>query len=398
MSKKTIIIIISAIFLIIVLGIGFYFYSNISNNPSPSTNSSGFQVGRPTGNTNSNNNKTGSSTEEEGSPTLVSRLQQISKDPVSGSVITNSTSSVSTIFTDRATGHSWQTDLDTVSLNKFTNTTIPKVYEATWSSKADFTILRYLNDDTNNIIESFIGKVSSSSLLGKFLPEDVTQLAISPSGTKIFYLYDSANGSVGLIADPNLATKKQIIASPAREWIVTWPKEDTLTFTTKASATADGYMFTLNATTDSFDKILGGLAGLTTLTNGDLTKTIYSESSGSSIRLYTYTHKNGEVKSIPLATLPEKCVWSKINNNNIYCGVPTNLSAFAYPDVWYQGLVSFNDGIWLIKTDTGETTLIDNLSTSFTGIDAVNLQLDKNEEYLTFMNKKDMQLWSLKIK
>jgi hypothetical protein len=398
MNKRTLIIIISTIFLIIIVGVGLYFYFNISTTPTTTTTEQGFPVGRPGG-------PSGSSTlpaetlpsENTTASSTPLKLQQISKDPVSGSIIVNQTDGIMTFFTDRATGHTWQSSLEDVVLNQATNTTVPKIYESIWSSKGDFTVLRYLNEDTA-AIESFIGAVSSSSLIGKFLPENITQLAVNPAGNKIFYLRNTNDGSVGSITDSILKTTKQVFTSGAREWIVTWPKDDTLTFTTKSSASADGYMFTLNTTTGSFDKVLGGLPGLTTLTNSDLTKTLYSESGGTSLNLFVYTHKTGEVRSISLSTLPEKCVWSKINSNNVYCAVPKNLFSFAYPDVWYQGLISFSDEIWLMKTDTNEAVLLDNLSPSFNGIDAINLQLDKNEEYMTFMNKKDLQLWSLKLK
>ena len=388
----------SSILLIIIIGLGLYFFYNISP-VTPTTNTdTGFPIGRPGGAGNATDINIGLPTDtNRGTATSTALLKQISKDPVSGSVIINATNSVQTLFTDRATSHTWRTNLDNVVLEKYTNTTIPKIYESTWSNKADFTVLRYLNGESS-VIESFVGKVSSSTLIGKFLPQDVTQLALSPVSNKIFYLTNNTSGSSGFITDSNLATKKLAISSPAKEWIVTWPKEDTLTFTTKSSATADGYMFTLNTTTGNFDKVLGGLAGLTTLSNGDLSKTAYSESGGDSIRFYIYTHKDMKIKSISPGTLPEKCVWGNINKNIIYCAVPKNIFSFAYPDVWYQGLVSFNDEIWKINTENNETTLLNNLSASFAGIDAINLQLDKNEEYLTFINKKDLQLWSLKIK
>ncbi|MFZ2038897.1 MAG: hypothetical protein WAV11_03085 [Minisyncoccia bacterium] len=395
MNRKTLIII-SSIFIIVVLGVVLYFYLNISSITGPTTTDEGFPVGRPAGDMGDTTDQTGTTDGTDETTASIAKLQQISKDPVSGSVIINKIDGVDVFFTDRMTGHTLQTNLENISLNNTTNTTIPKIYESIWSSKGDFTVLRYLKDETS-VIQSFIGKVSSSSLVGKFLPINITQVATNPIGDKIFYLYNKT-GSLGFITDSNLAVNKQVFSSPAKEWIVTWPKEDTLTFTTKASASAQGYMFTFNTNTKSFDKVLGGLAGLTTLTNGDLTKTVYSESSGTSIRFYTYTHKTGEVKSISPVTLPEKCVWSKINTNNIYCAVPKNIFSFAYPDVWYQGLVSFNDEIWLIETDSGETTLLNNLSGAFAGIDATNLQLDKNEEYLIFINKKDLQLWSLNLK
>ena len=56
-----------------------------------------------------------------------------------------------------------------------------------------------------------------------------------------------------------------------------------------------------------------------------------------------------------LETLPEKCVWSKADASIFYCAVPENIPADnIYPDVWYQGLMSFSDAIWKVNIKTGE--------------------------------------------
>jgi hypothetical protein len=93
-----------------------------------------------------------------------------------------------------------------------------------------------------------------------------------------------------------------------------------------------------------------------------------------------------------LKTLPEKCIWSEVDVNKIYCAVPKNLPTANYPDDWYKGLVSFDDNLWQIDTLTGETTLLLNQF----GFDIINIFKTKNEDFLFFQNKKDGTLWSLK--
>ena len=94
-----------------------------------------------------------------------------------------------------------------------------------------------------------------------------------------------------------------------------------------------------------------------------------------------------------ITTLPEKCVFSKTDENKIYCAVPISMPSAKYPDEWYQGLISFSDNLWQINVNTGIAKIIFYKS----DFDITNLFTDKNENYLFFTNKKDSTLWSLQI-
>ncbi len=107
---------------------------------------------------------------------------------------------------------------------------------------------------------------------------------------------------------------------------------------------------------------------------------------------------NENTTPITLKTLPEKCVWSQLNNSVVYCAVPDSIPRATYPDQWYQGIVSFSDSIWMINTKTGVTKDLAPLRQISNGdIDAINLSLDSKEDYLTFMNKRDLSLWGLQL-
>ena len=83
----------------------------------------------------------------------------------------------------------------------------------------------------------------------------------------------------------------------------------------------------------------------------------------------------------------------------MYCAVPNTFPVGDYPDAWYQGLVNFSDSIWSINTDTMSATLVYDINKeSNNKIDAMNLQLDKNDNYLFFMNKTDLSFCSLILK
>ena len=79
--------------------------------------------------------------------------------------------------------------------------------------------------------------------------------------------------------------------------------------------------------------------------------------------------------------------------------MPKFIEQTGYPDIWYQGQVSFADNLWKTNATDGTTTLIsDPANEKGEEIDGIKLALDENENYLFFVNKKDSYLWKLNLK
>jgi hypothetical protein len=168
---------------------------------------------------------------------------------------------------------------------------------------------------------------------------------------------------------------------------------------TKPSAKIPGYLYFLNSKTGRFSKILGDINGLTTKTNTNATEVLYSDAIRNTPRLYLYNIKSSESKLLPWNTLPEKCLWGKTDTKVIYCAVPKSFETGDYPDIWYQGLTSFTDDIWMLNTETMASTLVlDPKKDTSNTFDIIDMQIDKNDNYLLFTNKIDLTLWSLNLK
>jgi hypothetical protein len=405
-NNKKIFIIIIFLVILALIGAGlFLYFNNKTINPVPVVNNN-FPQGRP-GNgfysTSTNQDRPSTTTTIDNQYTPSSKilsLRKISQDPIAGAAAFSLNGQSYARFTDKATGHTYETDLGQISLARLTNTTIPKIYEAVWSQKGNGVSLRYLNNtETIQTYWAKMGQNSSSTndLAGTFLPSNVKQFAVNPAGDKLFYLLDNANGSSGFIADINLVKRSQIFNSTASEWLVSWPKDDNIIFTTKPSYQALGYAYSLNAKTETFTKLFGSIYGLTTLYNGDANNVLYSESIDQSIKLHAFDSKNKIVTDFSLKTLPEKCVWSQKSKNIVNCAVPQNLPQADYPDAWYQGAVSFQDQIWRLDAATGDVKLMSTLFEANDFIDATNPILDPTETYLLFTNKNDFQLWGLTL-
>ncbi|HEY4493853.1 MAG TPA: hypothetical protein VJB95_00235, partial [Candidatus Paceibacterota bacterium] len=188
--------------------------------------------------------------------------------------------------------------------------------------------------------------------------------------------------------------KTQVFDSPFTEWITSWPSAKLITLTTKASGAVPGYMYAINPDRKDLAFILGGVSGLTTLTSPSGKLVLYTDSN---LSLNIYNIDTKTASALALRTLPEKCVWGA-GSDVIYCAVPKATPPGSYPDVWYQGEVSFNDQIWKIDVASGNTTLLIDPLALGEEIDGIKLALDEKGAYLLFINKKDSILWELELK
>lgn len=419
MSKQTAIILITIIFLA-SFGALIWFYFSFNSGPdtvpptpvstedfydpfgtrATSTDNPDFTPGLDN---NENNNDTLTNS------TPLAKLRQITEEPIAGfSVVENTKTKKTDIrYILRGNGNIYETYTDSLEQKRLSITTIPKVYESTWLPDGQKLIIRYLKEGTETV-ETFSVKINPATTTlnefeggvdGNHLAENIKELAINPKGDKLFYLTKGIKGISGFIAKPDGLNSKLTFESPLTEWLVAWPKEETITLNTKPSALASGFLYFLNSTTGSLSKIIGNIIGLTTKTNKEITEVLYSDSSRITPKLYLHNIKTSENKLLPWNTLPEKCLWSNIDAKIIYCAVPKGFPPGNYPDIWYQGLVNFTDDLWLMNTETGAATLVlDIIKETDEALDLTNLQMDKGDNYLFFINKTDLTLWSLELK
>lgn len=332
-------------------------------------------------------------------------LRQISNSPVAGGVSFKKNDFTVIRFVDRGTGHIYETNDRSLGNTTVSNTTIPKVPESVWSQNGQTVIMRYLNENNSilsfsaNLITATTSQDISKNPKSVFLPSNIEQLSVSPSGDKILYLINDADGTIGSISNIDDSQKRWIFQSPIKEWLASWPESETITLATKPSSNAPGYLFFLNSKTGSTSKIISGVNGLTALINGTAKNILYSESVSGSFKLKYRNLINNDDKELSFKTLPEKCVWSRTEEFVAYCAVPKTIINGDYPDFWYQGLISFTDSVWKVDTKTDSSELVFDIQKE-TGntIDIMNPFLSEDDEYLFFINKKDLTFWSLALK
>lgn len=414
MSRRNSILIIIAVILIIIGGLLFFYFS--SNSTNNNTTGSTQTNTNPFGNT-SQNRATSTSTgttgnsQTPGTTKNLSKLMQLYKNPTSGSVFfTNKNNQDVLRFIDRAVGNAYEyiPETQTGEVKRITNTTVPEIQETVWSSTGNSLVLRYL-EDVNDNISSFSAKIITSTsssdavgqMTGAFSSSNIKQLAISPKGDKIFGLVDKSDksGTYGFTTNLDGSSKKIIFDSPISYWNISWPKDNVITFTTKPNYGDEGLLYFFNPQTYSMDRILGGITGMSTLVNKDASLVAYSYSTNNSFSLDVYDTINKINKNLTISTLADKCVWGNSNSKILYCAVPGSITSSKYPDAWYLGLESFSDNIWKIDTGTGAMQQIYQIgSNENASIDAFDLKISLDDQYMTFSDKNDLSLWLLQIK
>lgn len=354
-------------------------------------------------------------------------LRLLSNTPVGGYGASTTASTTVVRWVDRGRGNVYEAYGDTLDIRTISNTIVPKIYESVWNKTASSFIAATLNDDNTvstlvyaDIRERILPKeiatstatstsgfgVNSSGqsltkyeLKGKELPPDIIAYAVSPKKDKLFMLINDNGIGVGYVSTFDGKSIKQIFTTPLTQVNVEWPEEKILAITTRGSADEGGYLYFVDPISGVWNKVMGPLRGLGARVSMDAKHVIVSAINGNDdlvTSIYNITKRTG-VDAI-IQTIADKCVWGNFYKELVYCAAPTNRTEAVYPDDWYSGKVSMVDKIWQINANTGEVKLISSIiDTSNRVIDAFHLGIDDKDNFLYFMNKNDLSLWSLDL-
>ncbi|MDO8430594.1 MAG: hypothetical protein Q7S72_01220 [Candidatus Taylorbacteria bacterium] len=198
---KKILITIIVVMILAILGGLYYWYFHIQNPTKPITKTTApaetpafspfgsTEIPTPTA-TSTASVKEDTATEDTDTSYKQPKLRQMSTTPVAGFVA--STSAVR--YIERGTGHVYEALLTSEKVNKISNTTLPKIYEAYGNKSGTNFIVQYLKDESD-IITNFYAELRATGtsttetpfqLKGRYLSPDINQIAISPSGDRIF--------------------------------------------------------------------------------------------------------------------------------------------------------------------------------------------------------------------
>ena len=320
-------------------------------------------------------------------------LFRISEDPVVGATLASDGKHVR--YFKRASGNLFETDFTGKNEIRVSNVTIPAILKVNWTSSKTYAIISYYADgEIRRLYSQYSG---TSTVSSAFLPNNIQEITASRADDMIAYTV-LTNGKTALFtARPNNTNIKNVYSPPAPDFELSWPTASIIALKQKSSAYAPGFLFTLNPSSKLLTRILAKREGLDVLWSPHGSHMLFMETTneGTQIHLGVATLKDTTVVTLPIITLPEKCTWAPASDSILYCAIPETIPRGAnLPDEWWQGSISFNDGLWHINVTTGERQQL--LPTQ--QLDAINLFLSKDESFVFFTNKKDGTLWSLRLK
>lgn len=341
------------------------------------------------------------------SQALAEILFRVTDTPTAGFVALNrGTSSTVVRYTERATGHIYDVNLETLEKTRLTNQTLPKIYEAYFRADGSVALFRSLKDDSDtieNILVSFTPPraIATTSPDSSFYTASSTILrgdigsVVAGSGNTLFYVLRDAGSIVSATFDGS--NQRTLFSSQFTDWILSPYGNNGLLVYTKAGSGIPGYAYALSAS-GGLTKLLGPLPELTAAMSYDGGKILYSQRDNTGLRLFINNILNNTVSEIASPSIAEKCVWSKVNLATVFCGVPSGGIGANELNDWYSGKTFFRDRIWSFDAGTELANLLaEPVRILGFDLDVFKPKLSPREDYLVFMNKNDLSIWALKL-
>lgn len=331
------------------------------------------------------------------SPIVVSpRLVQVTTGPVvPGEVVINiknsSTTPADTIvkYINRESGNVYTYATKAKMLTRTSNRTLPGIQSASWLPDGSSAFVRYLTGTNFSTINTYV--LPATGFGGFFLSQNLSGIAVS--STSVITLVSGVNGSSSSVLRTDGTRPTQLFTTPLSSLRISFAGRNTYLAFTKPSMTLPGYAYLVDPA-GVFSKIAGPKKGLVALASPLGKWVLISYAEVGSMRMDLVNTATGEIISLPVSTIADKCVWAT-NDSAVYCGIPVDpSSSYNYPDDWYQGAVQFSDRIWKIDTAGRYAQLVlDFTKETEKSLDAYALAVDSLNTALVFVNKNDSSLW-----
>lgn len=412
---------------LIIFGIWFFFFKDrATEDPLPFETYDGFGSFF---NINGGNNETFVSTsytdplelnevDPENRPPII---RQLSSEPVSGYTIStrefefidiSATTTEERVvteerfvfrFMERATGHIYEAREDKMIMLRLSNETIPKVTKTNFLEGGRSMLYEQLGPGGENINSYFAKFERTSTSTDDFAlnsePYSIisSNFTSSPKQNLFAYTIKDNDGSSVFIDNVEQNLQREIYSSPIKEWLLDWETPDKISLKTKPSSGEPGYMFLLDTNSGLTQKILNRIVGMVAKLSPSGERVLYSANDGNKISMFSKNIETGEISTVYIATLPEKCVFKNEDESIVYCGAQTRIPSGTYPDDWYKGKVSFIDHLWEINTSNNLIRNINTFNDYEVPFDMIDLKLTPDNRFLVFINRNDLTLWSIDL-
>ncbi|MFW0871392.1 MAG: hypothetical protein ACKKL4_02980 [Patescibacteria group bacterium] len=348
------------------------------------------------------------------------RLRMVSKGPVIAATMSQASSHSGIVgpsatstndagiensirYVELGTGHIYEASTFNRDITRLSNTTIPRINEAQFVT-LDRILMRYTDDLGNyKLFSAELADNASPSastpkrLQGIFLPDGVRYIDVSPEG-KLVWLQNMSNGVRVVTTNALGENQKQIYSSPLSEWRIGWyGSNNEVLLQSTPSYESYGMAYTLDASNGSLRPYGEARKALGVLPTPDRKRALVSLKADGQTRLFLWRQESNEYVDLTPRTFVEKCVYASVRDE-FYCASPISPIARAEPDLWYQGVSSYRDDIWVIDGQTGASELaLSPSGLSDDPIDIIDLAISPDEQFLYFRDKDTRSLWTFQI-
>ncbi len=333
-----------------------------------------------------------------GGEPVVERLRKVSDGPVTGAwfVPASSTTPLRIRFMERATGHVYETRAATYGDTRVSNTTLPGMEEFVPVSAESFIVRRVGGGGAiENTFATLIPTSSPTSL--RIAPlEGFTRIAVAPDGQSAVAVLETGSGSRVETMRPDGTLSKTVLVSPIRSFVPLAANGRSLIASAPSSG-VPGFVYEI-LEGGTLLKRAGDIPGLMAIPSPSGEYLLVGGSSGTERTLAVIEIRNGARHELPLGGLVAKCAWISESPVVVFCGISDPIGNISLPDNWLLGSVSLNDTGWLVHPLEGSAKSLGKFE-NVTGVamDVMNPDASPDGEYVLFMNKNDLSLWSLRL-
>jgi len=219
------------------------------------------------------------------------------------------------------------------------------------------------------------------------LPTGTISAAWSSNSPELLFADDKSLN----IFDVTKQKISKILDLSQKELEIAWVSSSTALFSTQSSAELESSLWSLDLIQKNLKPLIQNEAGLTLkwFKNSEFGLKLFNKEGTAYLNLIDHSGKI--LETFNFMTFPSKCLVDKLK---IYCAVPKNINPeVRWPDDYYKKSVYFDDALYLIDLEAGET--IELVTGSETIIDAEHLEL--YQDSLLFKNRLDGKLYGIRL-
>lgn len=325
-------------------------------------------------------------------------LSQLHDKPVVSSVVFSRASRLYARFMEEGTGHVYEYDIAEKKPYRISNTSVPKIQEAFWSTDGSVVAFRY---EDGGVLKAAVAELATTTTEGafkkvNFLPLGIKSLALSPDGSQVFYIIagSSAGTAQGVVAKSDGSSPRVVFTSRLPRWFASWPAQTSI-LVSSPWADDGGLVYRIQPQTGAQSIMFSTQSAFMGASGGPKGEVLINDPA--TALLSSLLAPEGALTPHGIPAWPSLCAFASSSTSTAACArVPRDgLRLFSE---WQRGERDFASSLVLIDFSGGLPILaIPEEELGDRVFDIVSPALAPDASYATFKNRVDGMLWGVRI-